>query len=96
MVGKLSLRTGKTYCLKASTKRDRAWRRWIRDGLGGGGDDLTLEETLFMIGLNKAERRAEGLLNPELDDEVLLEEPDLDMEGPATGLILAEGEGGAC
>jgi hypothetical protein len=64
--------------------------------LGGGGDGLTLEETLFMIGDNKAERRAEGLLNPELDDEVLLEEPDLDKEGPAMGLILAEGEGGAC
>ena len=49
-----------------------------------------------MMGDNKAERRAEGLLNPELDDEELLEEPDLDIEGPATGLILAEGEGGAC
>lgn len=76
--GKVSLSAARTYRRKASTNRDRAWRRWTRAGLGGGGAGFEEEETLDMMGESRAERSADGLLNPLLLLLVLLEDPDLE------------------
>jgi hypothetical protein len=46
--------------------------------LGGGGAGFEEEETLDMMGESRAERSADGLLNPLLLLLVLLEDPDLE------------------